>query len=49
MSEVGFEKMKVPTLSISIKEGGIESSHMHNLAKSQSYRGLKLLLNDTKS
>ena len=36
------------TLNIPISEGGIYSSHMYNLAKSQNYRGLKLLLSDTK-
>ena len=36
------------TLNIPIDEGGTNSSHMHNLAKSQSYRGLELLLSDTK-
>ena len=35
------------TLNIPISEGGIHSSHTHNLAKSQSYQGLKLLLTDT--
>ena len=35
-------------LNIPISEGGTNSSETHNLAKSQSYRGLKLLLNDTK-
>ena len=29
-------------------QSGINSSHTHNLAKSQSYRGLKFLLSDTK-
>ena len=36
-------------LNLLISEGGTNSSHTHNLAKSQSYRGLKLLLSDTKS
>jgi hypothetical protein len=36
-------------LNISISEGGTCSSCTHNLVKSQSYRGLKLLLSDTKS
>ncbi len=36
------------TLNIPISEGGNHSSHMHNLAKSQNYQGLKLLLSDTK-
>ena len=31
-----------------ISEGGTNSSHTHNLAKSQSYRGLKLLPSDIK-
>ena len=31
-----------------ISEGGTNSSHMHDLAKSQSYGGLELLLSDTK-
>ena len=31
-----------------ISEGGTNSSLMHNLVKSQSYQGLKLLLSDTK-
>jgi hypothetical protein len=34
--------------NIAISEGGTNSSHMHNLAKSQSYQGLKLLLRDIK-
>ena len=36
------------TLNIPISEGGTNSSFTHNLAKSQSYGGLKLLLSDTK-
>ena len=36
------------TLNIPIGEGGSNSSHTRNLAKSQSYQGLKLLLSDTK-
>ena len=36
------------TLNIPISEGGIHSSHTHNLAKPQNYQGLKLLLSDTK-
>ena len=36
------------TLNIPISRGDITSSHTHNLAKSQSYRALKLLLSDTK-
>ena len=35
------------TLNIPISEGGANLCHTHNLAKSQSYRGLKLLLSDT--
>ena len=31
-----------------MSEGGINSSHTHNLAKSQSFQGLKLLLCATK-
>ena len=31
-----------------IIEGGINSSHTHNLTKSQSPQGLKLLLSDSK-
>ena len=38
---------KYAILNIPISEGGIISSHMHNLAESQSYRGLKLLMSDT--
>ena len=29
-----------------ISEGDTNSSHMHNLAKSQSYQGLELLMSD---
>ena len=36
------------TLNIPIIEGGTNSNHTHNLVKSQSYEGLKLLLSDTK-
>ena len=36
------------TLNISIGEDGTNSRHVHNLAKSQIYQGLKLLLSDTK-
>ena len=36
------------TLTIPISESGTNSSHTHNLVKSQSYRGLRLLLSDTK-
>ena len=36
------------TLNTPISEGGTNSSHTHNPAKSQSYQGLKLLLSDTK-
>jgi hypothetical protein len=35
-------------LHIPISEGGKNSSHTHNLAKSQSHRGMKLLLSDNK-
>ena len=35
-------------LNITISEGNINSNHMYNLVKSQSYQGLKLLLSDTK-
>jgi hypothetical protein len=35
--------MNIPT-----SDDGTKSSHSHNLAKSQSYRGLKLLLSDSK-
>jgi hypothetical protein len=38
----------ITTLNLPNREGGANSSHMHNRAKSQSYRGLKLLLSDTK-
>ena len=38
----------VTTLIIPISEGGTNSRHMHNLAKPQSYRGLKLLPSDIK-
>ena len=38
----------IATLNILISEDGTHSNHMHNLAKSQSYQGLKLLLCDTK-
>ena len=34
------------TLNIPISEGDTNLSHMHYLAKSQSQRGLKLLLSD---
>jgi hypothetical protein len=34
------------TLNTPNSEGGTSSSHMHNLAKSQSYLGLKVLLSD---
>ena len=34
------------TLNIPISEGGTNLSHTHNLAKSQSHEGLKLLLSD---
>ena len=43
-----FQLVSFITLNISISKGGTNSSHMHNLAKSQSYQGLKLLLSDTK-
>ena len=36
------------TLNIPISEGGTNSSHMHTLAKFQRYRGLELLLSDTR-
>ena len=36
------------TLKVPISEGSTNSSRTHNLAKSQSYRGLKLLPSDTK-
>ena len=36
------------TQNIPISEGGTNSSRMHNLAKSQTYWGLKLLLSDIK-
>jgi hypothetical protein len=35
------------TLNKPISEGGANSSHMHILAKCQSYRGLKLPFSDT--
>ena len=38
----------VATLNTSISERDTNSSHMHNLAKSRSYQGLKLLLSDIK-
>ena len=38
----------ITTLNIPISEGGTNSSHMHNVAQSQSYWGLKLLLSVTK-
>ena len=38
----------VSTQNILISESGTNSSHMYNLAKSQSYRRLKLLLENTK-
>ena len=40
---------EVATLNIPTSEDGTNSSHTHNLTKSQSYHGLKLLLSDTKS
>ena len=40
--------LNLSTLNIASSEGGTNSSHMHNLAKSQSYQGLKLLLSDIK-
>jgi hypothetical protein len=43
-----LESCTTTTLNITISEGGTNSSHMHNLVKSQSFRGLKLLLSDTK-
>ena len=43
-----LESCTTTTLNILISEGGTNSSHMHNLAKSQSSQGLKLLLSDTK-
>ena len=36
------------TLNIPISEVGTNSGHMHKLAKSQSYLGLKLLPSDIK-
>ena len=36
------------TLNIPISEGCTNSSHTHNLANFQSYRGPKLLMRDTK-
>jgi hypothetical protein len=36
------------TPNIPISEGGTNSSHTHNVAKSQSYRGLEFLLSVTK-
>ena len=36
------------TLNTPISEGGTNSSHTYNLAKSQSHQGLKLLLSDNK-
>ena len=39
---------RLATLIISISEGGTNSWSMHYLAKSQSYRGLKFLMCDTK-
>ena len=33
---------------IPISKGGTDSSRMHNLAKAQSYQGLKLISSDTK-
>ena len=36
----------ITTLNIPISEGDTNSSCMYNLAKFQSYRGLKLLLSD---
>ena len=35
-------------LNILVGEGGTNSSHTHNLTKSQNYQRLKLLLSDTK-
>ena len=40
--------VNIPTLNIPISESGTNSSLTHNLAKSQSYQGLKLLQSDTK-
>ena len=40
--------MLYTSLNIPISEGGTNSNHTQNLAKSQSYQGLKLLLNGTK-
>ena len=40
---------ELTTLNIPISEGGTNSSHTHNLVKSQSYRWLKLLLSDSES
>ena len=38
---------RATTLNIPISEGVTNSRHMHNLDKSQSHRGLKLLLSDS--
>ena len=46
--EEGRMKTVIATLNMPISEGGTNSNYMHNLAISQSYKGLKLLLSDTK-